>query len=124
GEAERLHAQMSLRYNEASVYWDGRLANDPADTEAQRWRGILLHKRALEARLLGRIRLGAAEVAQGGGDLEKARQERLAALTAFERSRDLNEQSLAALTPLAEAATASGEAARDILLCYDELGKT
>lgn len=120
-EAERLHTQMSLRYNEAAVYWDGRRAEDPDDREVQRWQAALLQKRALEARLLGRLHLGAAEEAHSEGDLETARRERLAALTALNRARDLNQQSLAALAPLAEASTASAEAARDILLTHNEL---
>jgi predicted Ser/Thr protein kinase len=127
-EAERLHTQMGLRYNEAAVYWDGRLAEDPQDEEAARWNGTLLLKRAREARLSGRMHLGEAETPEDGVDLEAARrreiarQERLAALTPLGRALELCEQALGAFEPLAAASGASGEAARDILTVHNEIG--
>src|SRR5690606_23703329 len=89
---------------------------------AKRWSGILLLKRAKEARIEGRMHLGDAQRAQEAAELETARRERLAALAHLGRAVELCQQAIDVFTPIAAGSTASAEAARDILLAYNEIG--
>lgn len=119
GDAEGLLTQANLRYDEASVFWQGQAAADPADVEAARWRGVLLLKRSKAEVLRGRTHMGAA---QESDDDEVKRQELATAREPLVAAAGLGASALDVFVPLAESATADAEAARDIFLAHDAIG--
>ncbi|MFG0283874.1 MAG: protein kinase [Phycisphaerales bacterium JB039] len=120
-DAERLLGQMTLRYDEAALFWQGRAAADAADAEAARWGGVILLKRAQTELLRGRIHLGAAEDVVGDPQAKAGHVRQ--GIDALRASSARAAEALAALEPLAASSTASAEAARDIFLAYQAIGE-